>query len=67
MNPETTEIEAGCRNGPASRAPLRTAAVAARVVPGPAGPTKSCASILVVDDAPANLQVLAGMLKGPRV
>ncbi|HEV3262258.1 MAG TPA: SpoIIE family protein phosphatase [Gemmataceae bacterium] len=38
----------------------------ARVVPGPAGQAMSVAgtaSILVVDDAQANLQVLAGMLK----
>jgi len=67
MNPEKPEIEAGCGNGAAStRAPRRAAAAAARVVPGPAGPAKSVGSgagILVVDDAPANLQVLAGMLK----
>ena len=54
MNPEKLEIETGC------------GAAAARVVPGPAGQAKSVGStggILVVDDAPANLRVLAGMLK----
>src|SRR6202171_3826479 len=42
MNPDEPEIEAGCRNGAASR---------------------GGASIVAVDDTPANLQVLAGMLK----
>jgi DNA-binding response OmpR family regulator len=66
MNLEKTEIEADCGNGAASRAPLRAVAAPARFVPGPVGRVKSVdngAGILVVDDAPANLQVLAGMLK----
>jgi serine phosphatase RsbU (regulator of sigma subunit) len=66
MNPEKPELEAGYGDVPASRAPPRAAAAAARVVPGPAGQAQSVGStggILVVDDAPANLQVLAGMLK----
>jgi phosphoserine phosphatase RsbU/P len=64
MNPEKPEIETGCGDDPASGAPLRAAA--ARVAPGPAGQAKSVSStggIWVVDDAPANLRVLAGMLK----
>src|SRR5437868_7615064 len=66
MNPAMPEVEAVCGNGTASGASLRTAAVAARVVPAPRGQANSVArtaSILVVDDAPANLQVLSGMLK----
>jgi len=65
MNPQPPEIEAGRGNGAASGALLCTAA-AARGVLGPAGQAKAGANtggILVVDDAPANLQVLAGMLK----
>ena len=66
MKLEKSEIEAGCGNGVASRAPVPSAAAAGRVVSGPEGQAKSVAgtaSILVVDDAPANLQVLSGMLK----
>jgi phosphoserine phosphatase RsbU/P len=65
MKLEKSEIEAGCGNGVAARAPI-SFAVAAGVVPGRAGQAKSVAgtaSILVVDDAPTNLQVLSGMLK----
>jgi phosphoserine phosphatase RsbU/P len=65
MKLEKSGIEAGCRNGVASRAPVSFAA-SAGVVSGRTGQAKSVAgpaSILVVDDAPTNLQVLSGMLK----
>ena len=56
-----SEIEPGCGNG--DRVP--STAAAGRAVSGPTRQAKFVpdASILVVDDAPANLQVLAGMLK----
>ena len=66
MNPQKTEIEAGRGKGATSESLLRAATAAARDVLGPAGQAKSVANtggILVVDDAPANLQVLAGILK----
>jgi serine phosphatase RsbU (regulator of sigma subunit) len=66
MNPQKPEIEAGRGNGTASGTLPRAATAAARGVLGPAAqakPVANTASILVVDDAPANLQVLAGMLK----
>src|SRR5688500_20338782 len=65
MNPQRPEIEAGRGNGAAPRS-LRAATAAAGGVLGPAGQARSVANtggILVVDEAPANLQVLAGMLK----
>lgn len=52
------ELEACCGNGAASGAGVPSAAVAA-----PAKSLGCPASILVVDDAPTNLQVLSGMLK----
>src|SRR5688572_11170537 len=66
MNPQQSGIDAGSRNGATSGSFVRPAIAAARGVPKPAGQTKSATTtggILVVDDAPANLQVLAGMLK----
>src|SRR3977135_1983529 len=63
MNPEKPESTIGCGTGPASRPRPRAAPGPARVAPGLAAPVGSGAGILVVDDAPANLQVLAGMLK----
>jgi sigma-B regulation protein RsbU (phosphoserine phosphatase) len=66
MNPEKPELEAGRGDGAASRAPLSSAAEAARLLSGPSGQAKSVAvtaSILVVDDALTNLKVLSGMLK----
>src|SRR3984893_14206566 len=64
MNPEKLASEAGWSNGTASGTAPQAAA--ARVAHRPAGQAKSAAGtagILVVDDTPANLQVLAGMLK----
>ena len=69
MNLQTPEIEADRGNGDTPRGPRshgpQTAAARARSR-GPRKPAKSVANtggILVVDDTPANLQVLAGMLK----
>ena len=66
MNPQTPEIEAGRGNGAASGSLLRARAAAGRGMLGAGGQATSVANaggILVVDDTPANLQVLAGMLK----
>jgi sigma-B regulation protein RsbU (phosphoserine phosphatase) len=67
MSLQTPEIEAApLADGDASRLPSRAPTALDRGVIGPAGQAKPAAmtgSILVVDDAPANLQVLAGMLK----
>jgi sigma-B regulation protein RsbU (phosphoserine phosphatase) len=71
MNPQTTEIEAVRSNGAASLLRAATAAVRDGAL-GAGLPTSlekqvksvgSTGGILVVDDAAANLQVLAGMLK----
>lgn len=65
MNSQKPEIEAGRGNGAASKALLRPTA-GPRVITKPVSPARSVGSgagILLVDDAPANLQVLAGMLK----
>src|SRR6187431_730953 len=64
MTSQRPEIEAG--RGTASMSLPRARSTTARDVLGPAGQAKSIANtggILVVDDTPANLQVLAGMLK----
>ena len=66
MNTQNLEIEAGRRNGVACESLPRAIPSAGRGVLGLAGAAKSAAStggILIVDDTPANLQVLAGMLK----
>jgi serine phosphatase RsbU (regulator of sigma subunit) len=66
MNPQESEINAGRGNGATSGSTSRGATLAARGALGPVRQSKSVANtggILVVDDAPANLQVLAGMLK----
>src|SRR5690242_13989094 len=66
MNTQKPEIEADCGNGVVSRGAVPSIATAGRPMSGPAGQPKSVAgtsSILVVDDAPTNLQVLSGMLK----
>src|SRR5687767_13963992 len=66
MNRQATEIKAGCGNAVASESLPGGATLAARSALVPAGQATSIvntAGILVVDDTPANLQVLAGMLK----
>jgi serine phosphatase RsbU (regulator of sigma subunit) len=67
MNPKKPEIEAVRKNGIANGTFLRSATADAGVGSAYAGRPKSmagAASILAVDDTPANLQVLTGMLKG---
>ncbi|MEX2137829.1 MAG: SpoIIE family protein phosphatase [Pirellulales bacterium] len=64
MSLQTVDIEAGRENGAASS--VHGATTAARdllVSAGQAKSPRSTGGILVVDDAAANLQVLAGMLK----
>jgi serine phosphatase RsbU (regulator of sigma subunit) len=66
MNPQKPEIGASSGNGVASGAAVPSASTAGRVMSGPASQPQSVTgtpSILVVDDAAANLQVLSGMLK----
>jgi len=71
MNLQTLEIDPDRENGaasllPAASAAPRDGALGAGLLTVPGGQTKSdahTAGILVVDDTPANLQVLAGMLK----
>jgi CheY-like chemotaxis protein len=66
MKLEKSEIEAADGNGVAPVTNVSSAAAARRVVSRNGGPGSSIAgtpSILVVDDAPTNLQVLSGMLK----
>jgi sigma-B regulation protein RsbU (phosphoserine phosphatase) len=66
MNLQTPEIEVGRGSAAASASLLRARAPAARSVLEPAGQANFVANrggILIVDDTPANLQVLAGMLK----
>jgi serine phosphatase RsbU (regulator of sigma subunit) len=57
VNSKMPEIEVGRKNGTAFKFSPRAAALGSQKSDG------SGASILLVDDAPANLQVLAGMLK----
>jgi phosphoserine phosphatase RsbU/P len=67
MNSQQLELVAGRVNGAASASLPRSALAAGQSVLVPETPTKSVphatGGILVVDDTPANLQVLAGMLK----
>src|SRR5437660_533886 len=63
MNPQKPEIEAGSGNGMSRNegAPYPTTSPLSPL--HPLSPSPLGAGILVVDDAPANLQVLSGMLK----
>src|SRR6188472_397438 len=66
MSLQMPEINVGHGSGAASPPPQRTSATSLGRVLEPAGRAKlakSTGDILVVDDTPANLQVLAGMLK----
>jgi phosphoserine phosphatase RsbU/P len=63
MKLDKSKTEDGSRNGIASKAPVPSAARAVPETPGEAKTVVGTASILVVDDAPTNLQVLSGMLK----
>jgi DNA-binding response OmpR family regulator len=66
MNPQKTEIEAGSGNGMSRNEGATLSHNFAPLAPSPLRPLSPSplgAGILVVDDAPANLQVLAGMLK----
>lgn len=67
MISQTPEVEVGRASDTASEALRPARRAAGRLVLDPAELAKSAASsvgdILVVDDAPANLQVLSGMLK----
>jgi sigma-B regulation protein RsbU (phosphoserine phosphatase) len=66
MNVQTPEIETARGNAAPLGSLIRAETAAALVPLGLVGQAKSAANaggILVVDDAPANLQVLAGMLK----
>lgn len=64
MNLEKPEIEAGCRNGrEETRRQDQRSGLQISSSPGVLVSSRNTASILLVDDAPANLQVLAGMLK----
>jgi phosphoserine phosphatase RsbU/P len=61
MIPQHTEIEAGRGNVAVNGSHLRTATVLGHALQAKSAANKG--GILIVDDAPANLQVLAGMLK----
>src|SRR5207302_7783615 len=63
MNSEKLEIEAGSGNGMSSNEGATVFHNFAPFAPSLLGPSTLGAGILVVDDTPANLQVLAGMLK----
>jgi len=63
MNPQMLEIEAGRGNGAAFVGVPPSGGHATAPPPGGTPTVANTGGILLVDDAPANLQVLAGMLK----